>query len=220
MVILPRAEFKPPPILLSRKGPAKAPKPPPPPTTTTISLDSLTLTQNESSSDEDEAAQKITTLAERQAQAAKDREVKQRKYEERRQEIFGSTPVVVAANANSGGSGASSPGDMTPPGSRSATPNRGGRGKGRRTTRPMSATAKDAQQKRDREKELYDPACSVKPADAVYISRRVNAAPEVKNDEIRPIRAPTGPDGSGRGGMGFASRGGKSSSANTVLGTT
>jgi len=190
-----RSEFKPPPILLSRKGPVIASRKPP--TDGKPSADgvaNLSL-HDESSEDEDEAARALT-LAERQAQAAKEREAKQRKYEERRQELFGS----VAAARPKNGSGNSSPVSLTPPNSRSATPNRT-RGRGGR--RGGSAQSQGKSQR-----ELFDPSYNPKP-DSAYVQRRENGV--VKSEpEIQPIRAPKGPDGSGRGGFGFATRGGRS----------
>jgi hypothetical protein len=184
-----RSEFKPPPILLSRKGPVIASKKPPADGVANLSL------HGESSEEEDGASRPLT-LAERQAQAAKDREAKQRKYEERRQELFGG----VAAARPKSGSGNSSPGSLTPPNSRSATPNRT-RGRGGR--RGGSAQSQGKSQR-----ELFDPSYNLKP-DSAYVQRRENGV--VKSEpEIQPIRAPKGPDGSGRGGFGFAARGGKS----------
>ncbi|KIX93063.1 uncharacterized protein Z520_11336 [Fonsecaea multimorphosa CBS 102226] len=163
-----RSEFKPPPILLSRKGPivqkSQSPRPP------TAGLQDLSLNNRdknnssadrggESSEDEEEVKARELSLAERQAQAARDREEKQRKYEERRQELFGTSSSGASAGASTtlsssshqqgvGGhnnkSGTSSPaGSLTPPGSRSATPNRsrGGRGGGRRGVLPPGGGA-------------------------------------------------------------------------------
>ena len=176
------------------------------------------LNLEDESSDEEDAGKKPLTLAERQAQAAKEREEKQRKYDERRQELFGSAGTASsAAKATNGNSGSSTPRTTTPtpPGSRSATPNRGrGRGSKRGAATVMS---KDTQQKR--EKELFDPTYSPKP-DSLYVQRREKGAAEGKESEVQPIRAPKGPDGSGRGGFGFASRGGKTVVTGSALETT
>lgn len=176
------------------------------------------LTLDEESSDEEDSGKKTLTLAERQAQAAKDREEKQRKYEERRQELFGSAGTATsAAKASNGNSGSSTPRTTTPtpPGSRSATPNRG---RGRGPKRGGATTlAKDTQTKR--EKELFDPAYTPKP-DSVYLQRREKGAVEGKDSEIQPIRAPKGPDGSGRGGFGFVARGGKTALPESTLEST
>jgi hypothetical protein len=178
--------------------------------------------QDDSSSDED-TGEKTLTVEERKAQAAKEREEKQRKYEERRQELFGSAGTVNSATSvhtNSGlntsneNSGSNTP-TPTPPGSRSATPNRS---RGRGGKRGGSAgLAKDVQQKR--EKDLFDPSYSAKP-DSVYLQRREKGLPDGKEGEVQPIRSPRGPDGSGRGGFGFAPRGGKAATAAPTLPTT
>jgi hypothetical protein len=181
--------------------------------------------QDDSSSDED-TGEKTLTVEERKAQAAKEREEKQRKYEERRQELFGSAGAVnsaTSAHTNSGlntsneNSGSNTPRNTTPtpPGSRSATPNRS---RGRGGKRGGSAgLAKDVQQKR--EKDLFDPSYSAKP-DSIYLQRREKSLPDGKEGEVQPIRSPRGPDGSGRGGFGFAPRGGKAATAAPVLPTT
>ncbi|KAL2398035.1 hypothetical protein ABEF95_000807 [Exophiala dermatitidis] len=150
-----RSEFKPPPILLSRKGPIIQ-KPPKPPTSGLQALDlngnNKTAAEESSEDDEDEVKSREQTLAERQAQAAREREEKQRRYEERRQELFGPNTGTGTSSKNNNNihssqqqhqryqhSGTSTPSSLTPPGSRSATPNRarmrgggGGGGGGRR----------------------------------------------------------------------------------------
>ncbi|KIW12946.1 hypothetical protein PV08_08133 [Exophiala spinifera] len=196
-----RSEFKPPPILLSRKGPIIQSSRPP-----TSGLSELTLNDKaaESSEDEDEVKARELSLAERQAQAAKDREEKQRKYEERRLELFGPSSASNASHVNNK-SGNSTPSSLTPPGSRSATPNRG-RGKGgsgRRGGVNMN-TRTQSRGSQQQQRDLYDPSYVPRP-DSGYVQRRENGAtPGVRTPEIHPIRAPRGPDGSGRGGFGFA----------------
>lgn len=117
-------------------------------------MNGLSLHGQESSSD-DEDAKNQPTLAERQAQAAKDREEKQRKYEERRQELFGSAGTMVS-NGKSG-SGKSSPGNLTPPTSRSATPNRG-RGNGRGRGGRGGNTQQHAQPRPQSQGGLFEPS--------------------------------------------------------------
>ncbi|KAJ4541699.1 hypothetical protein HRR94_007321 [Exophiala dermatitidis] len=151
-----RSEFKPPPILLSRKGPIIQ-KPPKPPTSGLQALDlngnNKTAAEESSEDDEDEVKSREQTLAERQAQAAREREEKQRRYDERRQELFGPNTGQQGSSTKNNNSihssqqqhqryqhsGTSTPSSLTPPGSRSATPNRarmrgggGGGGGGRR----------------------------------------------------------------------------------------
>lgn len=209
-----RSEFKPPPVLLSRKGPPiiQSRKPP------TEAFDTLDLDRKaaDSSEDEDKVKAREKTLAQRQAQAAKDREEKQRKYEERRQELFG-TP---SGTNNAGGingrptsrSGGSTPNSNTPPGSRSATPSRGGRGRGRgrggrEGTNQLQGRNQQRQQHFSQQQDLYDPGYAPLP-ESVHPLRR--ESPQSRTPKLeQPIRTPKGPDGSGRGGFGFAARGGK-----------
>lgn len=164
-------------------------------------------------------------MEERKAQAAKEREEKQRKYEERRQELFGTAGtanVAISAvtnsslNASNENSGSTTPRNTTPtpPGSRSATPNRS---RGRGGKRGGAAVLAKDQQKR--EKELFDPSYSAKP-DSIYLQRREKGLPEGKESEVQPIRSPRGPDASGRGGFGFAPRGGKAAAPAPAMGTT
>jgi hypothetical protein len=167
----------------------------------------------------------MLTAEERKAQAAKEREEKQRKYEERRQELFGTAGTANAApsavpnsnlNISNGNSGSTTPRNTTPtpPGSRSATPNRN-RGRGGKRGGAAGLT-KDQQQKR--EKDLFDPSYSAKP-DSVYLQRREKGLLEGKEREVQPIRSPRGPDGSGRGGFGFAPRGGKAAAPSPAMET-
>jgi hypothetical protein len=157
----------------------------------------------EISSDEADEKKK-PTIEEQRALAVREREEKQRKYEERRQELFGSSSTKPA------GSVTSSPGE-TPPGSRSATPNRSrGRGGARKaeSSRPVSSTSSLSLKPSSiapspgPKKELFDPNFTPKPESAYKRS-------ESRENVIEPIRSPRGPDGSGRGGFGFAPRGGK-----------
>ncbi|OCT51846.1 hypothetical protein CLCR_08774 [Cladophialophora carrionii] len=217
-----RSEYKTPPVLLSRKGPmiqSRSPRPP------TVGMQDLSLSNDrttagqESSEDEDDLKAREPTLAERQAQAAKDREEKQKRYEERRKELFGSTTTSATSSFQPQGShnrsGKSSPASLTPPGSRSATPNRarGARG-GRRGGAVGDHAANSRNQPRGdfQQRELYDPSYGPKP-DSLYSQRRErdsgsstsNHAPGLSQTHVQqPIRAPKGPDGSGRGGFGFA----------------
>ncbi len=115
--------------------------------------------------------------------------------------------------------------------------NRRGRGRGGRGTGAGAGVTRESKQtrarnpQRDKEKEgkkqqqqqLFDPGYTVKP-DSVYVQRRMGAGVETKEaqstvgaieesgepqQQQQPptIRAPRGPDGSGRGGNGFTVRG-------------
>jgi len=192
-----KSDFKPPPVLLSRK-PASKPRPP------TNGLAGMSL-QQEESSDSDSGKEKALTMEERKVKAAREREEKQKKYEEVRERLFG-----ASTNASSG---ASTPGEVTPP--RAGTPNnRGGRGKGKGLSNANRGEGRPAPAKGiqkqvvDPQKQLFDPNYTARP-ESSYLKREQYLAAEPK--PVEPIRAPKGPDGSGRGGFGFASRGGKES---------
>ena len=187
-------------MLLSRKGPiVQKPR-----STLEAGVDNLTISKKEESSeDEDEETAKKKALDEAKVQAAKDREEKQRKYEERRLELFG--PDASASNnaRPNSRSGGSTPNNLTPPGSRSATPHRGGkRGRGRGNNQNTTPRGQHFQQYQQQQlKEVYDPGYSAKP-NSTYLLRRERGQ-ESPNKEAQPIREPKRPDGSGRGGAGF-----------------
>lgn len=171
------------------------------------------------------------TYEERVAKAQKEREEKQRKYEEVRERLFGSpTP----------GSGTSSPGNSTPP---RQGQHQGGDGKRKgRNNRPNNGGNRESKERRERENanaspkapgRLFDPNYSPK-TNSSYVQRKEkeratgepsresynslspcpsqpqsNWQPESPNPQV-PIRNPRGPDPSGRGGFGgFQSRGGR-----------
>lgn len=189
--------FKPQMKLLSRK----------PPPTTVKTKDPVTgmekLTIQDDVEDEDEKPPQPTPEEIRERQQ-RELEEKQRKYEETRAKIFGETPSGVS-------SGASTPGTTTPPlaGEGSSRGNYRGRGRGRggrggrggQRTQDNYNKAEVVQDRRPGNtgspfRELFDPDASSKPG-----SRQKQRGPE------HAIRAPKGPDGSGRGGFGFANRG-------------
>ncbi|CAG8000228.1 unnamed protein product [Penicillium olsonii] len=144
---------------------------------------------------EDEKAPEPTP-EERQAIAIKNREEKQRKYEEVRERLFGS-PSATA-------SGTSSPGSTTPPRQNSGHSGEGrGRGKGR-------GGGRDHREKRDsssapsKSKHLYDPSISAKPN--ASFGRGRGQLERNGSDPLapqQPLRNPRGPDASGRGGFNF-----------------
>ena len=189
--------FKPQPILLSRKGPTK---PSSGGKTLADGVNGLSLNRQDESSEDDETTAKKLTPAEIAAQQAKDREEKQRRYEERRQELFGTTQSTTKQQPSR--SGNSSPKNLTPPHSRSSTPNRG-RGRGGNSTgrgRGGNNTNFSVQPR----PQLYEPSYSPKP-DSAYVQRQETGLPKMpKANEVHPIRAPKGPDGSGLHGHGFA----------------
>ncbi|KAL9108863.1 MAG: hypothetical protein Q9227_006394 [Pyrenula ochraceoflavens] len=195
-----RSDFKPAPVLLSRKGPPKSQSPAPP----TNGIKDLSVEPDDEDPSDEEENKTTLTLQERQVRAAKEREEKQRRYEERREELFGPKRTM---------SGSTTPADATPPGSRSGTPGRGRGGKPRNAgSRPSSAIANAAQDIRnleaqaillnkDSSKELYDQDYSARPDSSQF--RRKEGNIEKQDRSIRPSRTPRGPDGSG---FGFAPR--------------
>ncbi|CAM1506967.1 Fc.00g066080.m01.CDS01 [Cosmosporella sp. VM-42] len=166
--------------------------------------------------DGDEPKQEVQLTPEQiRAKQKKDHEDKQRRYEEARAKIFGSNPS----------SGASSPGTVTPPRSDGFAPRGRGRGRGgyRNNNENRQFDNRQFDNRRSANlsnsgRELYDPNSSPKPeASGQRLGNDIslpvrNATPrEEQQQQQPPIRAPRGPDGSGRGGFGFARRGAKES---------
>lgn len=182
-----KSEFKPALKVLSRK-----------PTPTMVKridpvtgMETMSLNENE----EDYPVNQLQpTPEELRLKTQRDREEKQRRYDEARARILG-TP-----------SGSSTPGITTPP-TEEGRPSRGkGRNRGginqQEPRRPESQSST---------KELFDPNYTPKSGISIQkrnteISRSGRSTPR-EEDQI--IRTPRGPDGSGRGGFGFANRGGK-----------
>jgi hypothetical protein len=160
------------------------------------------------------------TPEEIRAKQQREREEKQRRYDEVRAKIFGESAPS---------SGASSPGTVTPPRSSSGTgyQNQRGRGRGRggRGTQPSGRSQQQHQSPQQQQfaedvrrpgsgfepRGLYDPNASAKPGRRGFDSAPGSGRTSPREqDAARPaIRAPRGPDGSGRGGFGFARRGGQ-----------
>lgn len=146
--------------------------------------------------DEEETKKDQRTPEELKLIAERQRVEKQKRYDEARARIMGT------------GSGTSTPGTVTPPSNTEESKPSRGKGKGRggnrsENSRPSSQSGA---------KELYDP--NYTPKSGVMIQKRngtgSNSGRSTPRDEEQTIRAPKGPDGSGRG-FGFANRGGKTS---------
>ncbi|KAF4991367.1 hypothetical protein FGRMN_7866 [Fusarium graminum] len=174
--------------------------------------------------DDNESKQEIQMSPEEvRAKQKRDREEKQRRYEEARAKIFGESNPS---------SGASSPGAVTPP--RADGYSGRGRGRGRGSYRNNDARQPDNRQSDNRGfdtprrmqnaagsgRELFDPNCTPKPEpfpqrrQPEYPSPGRSTASRDEQQQLQPqapIRTPRGPDGSGRGGFGFMQRGGKGS---------
>jgi hypothetical protein len=154
--------------------------------------------------DDDGAKQEAQpTPEEIRAKQRRDREEKQRRYEEARAKIFGESATS---------SGASSPsGAVTPP--------RSSRGRGRGGVQRNSNDGRQLDSRRQNNnapptRELYDPGYSPKPESSQGRGSDSDGATRGSSgprNEIPAIRQPRGPDGSGRGGFGFARRGAKGS---------
>ncbi|KAI4137366.1 MAG: hypothetical protein L6R39_007326 [Caloplaca ligustica] len=180
-------EFKPAMKVLSRK-PATA--------VGDLGVGQLSIDNDEQDEEEDDGKARPLTAEERQVKAQKEREEKQKKYEEARQRLFGANNSAEASRST------------TPPRQRASGDSRGSsKGGGTRDGRPSASGASGTGVSR----QLYDPNDSAKP-DAAYLLRK-DKTPTTSGrstpSEQQPIRSPRGPDGSGRGGFGFAPRGGK-----------
>ncbi|OAA48634.1 hypothetical protein NOR_01884 [Metarhizium rileyi] len=174
--------------------------------------------------DERDTKQPQPTAEEIRAKQKRDLEEKQKRYDEARAKIFGES------NPSSRGS---SPGTVTPPRGESRHSNRG-RGRGGGGQRNNSGNTNDGGRQPDMRRannqvssgrELYDPNFSPKPD--LMAQRRGGGDGDgasgrgtpLRDDQYQfqvpqqqqAIRMPRGPDGTGRGGFGFASRGGKES---------
>jgi len=164
-------------------------------------------------SDADSGKLRRLTLEECQAKAQRDREEKQRKYEEVRERLFGSSVTDSAA---------SSPGNTPPP--RYHHHHQGGDNKGRGRNR-SNGSSRESRERKDsafastKSRQLFDPGYAAKPNSAYVQRRGTNQTLDDYNDEQQPqsqlqspqpqhaLRTPRGPDASGRGGFGFGHRG-------------
>ncbi|PWY80580.1 hypothetical protein BO70DRAFT_429607 [Aspergillus heteromorphus CBS 117.55] len=146
-------------------------------------------------SDDDKSGQ--PTPEERHAIALRNREEKQRKYEEVRERLFGSPSAPT--------SGASSPRSATPPKQHEGRGKGRTRGNGRENTREK----RDSSATSGKAKQLYDPG-SPKPNPIQGQRKEKQSGIRRDDDSVsphQPIRSPRGPDSSGRGGFRSGSRG-------------
>ncbi|KAL2168291.1 hypothetical protein VTG60DRAFT_210 [Thermothelomyces hinnuleus] len=205
--------FKPPIKVLSRKpAPQVLAKRDP-----VTALEQLTLKEDEDDEGE-EKKQPQESPEEIRKRQQRELEEKQRRYEEARAKIFGDSNPS---------SGQSSPRTGTPPsgggegrqGHRGRGRGRGGRGRdqdnSRQDRRQQNNQRQNSQQQNNQQpgatRELFDPGYSPKPG--FNIQKRGDSYSQsgtrsnIPREEDQVIRAPRGPDGSGRGGFGFARRG-------------
>ena len=140
--------------------------------------------------DDDEQKKDQPTPEELRLRAQREREEKQKRYDEARARILGTK------------SGSSTPGTITPP----TEDGKVTRGKGRaRGSGRQESSRTDSQ---PGHKELFDPTYTPKPGFTLQ-KRGGDTGKASSRNEEQVIRAPRGPDGSGRGGFGFANRRGK-----------
>ena len=133
--------------------------------------------------EEEDGVKKTMTQEERIQKAQRDREEKQKAYEERRRQLFGKDEK--SSNVK--------------PTPKIGSPRNQSRVKGAGDSRPSSAASNN------KGRQLFDPNESTKPE---------SMRPQKQDPAqtlIEPIREPRAPDGSGRGGFGFTSRGGRGS---------
>ena len=148
--------------------------------------------------DEVEPQKDQLTAEQLRLKTQRDREEKQKRYNEARARILGT------------GSGASTPGVVTPPmeeGRTSRGKGRGGRDNRQDNRRPESGT-------RTEPKELFDPNYTPKPAGFIIQKRngdqpRSGRSTPKTDDQI--TREPRGPNANGRGGFKFATADGRHS---------
>ena len=156
--------------VLSRKPAEKA----------TANVNGMGYLTREDDDEDEEGTKNIMTPEQRMQKAQREREEKQKAYEERRRELFGKDNSAI----------------VSPSGKSSGSPRNQSRAKGSSESRPSSAVS-------NMNRQLFDPNESAKPENLRMPKK------ELQPSEAQPIREPRAPDSSGRGGFGFAPRGGK-----------
>ena len=175
-----KTEFKPAMKVLSRK----------PEKTSSVGVEGIDqLNIDDDDESENENKKHELTAEQRREKAQRELEEKQKKYEEAKQRLFGtdqSSSAIAASSSRKSNSKNSSP-------SRNQNWN-----KNSRDSRPSSSSSNKAGR-------LYDPNDTGKPGASSVLRKETKVEP----NELQPIRSPRAPDASGRGGFGFAPRGGK-----------
>ena len=180
------------------------------------------LTLDDDDEPKHDAKETQPTPEEIKAKQKRDLEERQKRYDEARAKIFGES--ASSSRGSSPGTGT-----VTPPRSDSRTGGQGrarggvGRG-GQRSNNGSSSNLPDTRQRQSnqpqaRDRELYDP--NYAPRADSSASRRADGSSSGRGatplrdgtstppQQQQAIRSPRGPDGSGRGGFGFAKRGAK-----------
>ncbi|KAI9722754.1 MAG: hypothetical protein M1828_004450 [Chrysothrix sp. TS-e1954] len=204
-----KTEFKPQLKVLSRKPQAPAPVPQKPAASLENGMNGVNLEDDDPDSEEEERRRQERSLGERQAKAKQEREEKQKKYQEVRERLFGTGDAAQDSNTRNG---SPSKNAGTARNKNAKGHSRGGGGAGGSSSHHNSSTDQSPVRPASQgQKQLYDPNYSVKPTSA-FIQSRASASGTPRPEttaETQTFRNPRGPDGSGRGGFGFASRGGK-----------
>ena len=175
-----KTEFKPAMKVLSRKPEKNS-------SAGVEGIDQLNIDDDDESENENKKHE--LTAEQRREKAQRELEEKQKKYEEAKQRLFGtdqSSSAIAASSSRKSNSKNSSP-------SRNQNWN-----KNSRDSRPSSSSSNKAGR-------LYDPNDTGKPGASSVLRKETKVEP----NELQPIRSPRAPDASGRGGFGFAPRGGK-----------
>ncbi|KAI4729241.1 hypothetical protein E4T49_03034 [Aureobasidium sp. EXF-10728] len=151
--------------------------------------------EDEDDSEEEERKRQESSLAERQRKAAEERKEKERKYAEVRERLFGS-PDSSTSRDPSASRTSSTRGDRN---SRRGNRGRGGRNGTPRESQSNSPADQSPARSAYQPTQLFDPTYEQKPRSIA------SPRPAASRDE-QPVRQPKGPEG--RGGFGFAPRGG------------
>ncbi len=155
-------------------------------------LEQLTV-EDEEDDEEDDTKKKTLTMEERQQKAQQEREEKQKKYEEARQRLFGKDTTSATKSGTT----------IPPTAKLNGESRNSSRNKSIKDSRPSSSAG-------NKNRQLYDPSYTAKP-DSIYIQKKETPTGSGRSTpgEQQPIRNPRGPEASGRGGFGFAPRGGR-----------
>lgn len=145
--------------------------------------------EDDEDSEEEARKKRESELEERQRKAKLEREEKQRKYAEARERIMGSSnPTSPAPNSRDSSHG------------RDNRRNKG-RVNGNRNSQPSSSADQSPARPPTSDRQLFDRDDMGRRAP----KREASNVPK----EDHPVRQPRNPENSGRGGFGFAGRGGK-----------
>lgn len=171
----------------------------------TTGVGQLGLDGEDGDSDGESNKPKEPTAEERQAIALKNREEKQRKYEEVRERLFGSPSATTSGN--------SSPGSTTPPRQNQSNELRAkGKARGGRDYREK----RDSSTASNKSRHLYGSSSPAKSNTPPHLQTRERQQGDRSDSEKQfapqqPSRNPRGPDPSGRGGFRLGNRGARAS---------